>query len=172
MQNHEQLQRVRSKLAKAKSNDKNFKVFGASAHKYSLNRPATSQEVLAFETEYGIHLPEAYRAFITHIGHGGSSHADSAAGPFYGIYPLGENVDELVYTNTKEALVNPCVIFPKMSDEYWKSLTKNIDDNNDISDNDFELELGKIYAGILPIGRKVVLTYMESFLMGHTRGEL
>jgi hypothetical protein len=152
MQFHEQLARVKAKLAKAKSADKNFKVFGASSHKYNLNRPATSQEVLAFETEYGVHLPEAYRAFITHIGNGGSSHADSAAGPFYGVYPLGENVDELVYTNTKEALVNPCIIHPKMSDEYWKSLTKIIDENDNISDNDFEQELSKIYAGILPIG--------------------
>lgn len=152
MQFNEQLQRITSKLVKAKNADKNMKVFGASGHKYKLNRPATVCEVVSFETGYGIQLPECYRAFITHIGNGGDSHAASAAGPFYGIYPLGKNVDELVYTNTKDCFINECIIYPKMSDEYWYSLTKNIDENENISDGDFEQEISKMYAGILPIG--------------------
>jgi SMI1 / KNR4 family (SUKH-1) len=167
MKFNEQLQRIESKLIKAKKADKDLKVFGASGHKYKLNRPATAREVISFETKYGIQLPECYSAFITHTGNGGESYASSAAGPFYGIYPLGENVDELVYTNIKESVANECVIYPKMTDEYWKSLTKNIDENDDISDSDFEQELSRIYAGILPIGSQGC-AYLHGIILNGT----
>ena len=49
MEFNEQLQRIESKLVKAKNADKNLKVFGASGHKYKLNRPATAREVISFE---------------------------------------------------------------------------------------------------------------------------
>ncbi|WP_154668246.1 SMI1/KNR4 family protein [Pseudoduganella violaceinigra] len=49
--------------------------------------PALSEsEVRQIEEKYGFTVPLEYRWFITSIGNGG-------AGPFYGIFPLGEHDD-------------------------------------------------------------------------------
>lgn len=60
--------------------------FGAEVHGFQLN-PALDEAVVAtFEQRYGIRLPEDYRSFLTSTGNGG-------AGPFYGVFPLG-NIDD------------------------------------------------------------------------------
>jgi len=65
------------RLARAKP-----KVFGAEGHRFILNEPLSEQDVLTFEKEHGIRLPQDYRDFITRLGNGG-------AGPDYGLFPLG-----------------------------------------------------------------------------------
>jgi len=149
---NKQIRRIKNKLLEAKEVDKKLIVFGANKHKYYLNPPATELEVLEFERKFSIELPECYRSFITQIGNGGNSNAKSAAGPYYGIYPLGEHVDDLIYDNPEKYLKNDCIIYPNMTDDYWESLTNDTDENEDISDEDYEKKTGKIYAGILPIG--------------------
>ena len=59
--------------------------FGAEVHEFRMNPPLSEQDLLAFEAEHGILLPEDYRAFLQCIGNGG-------AGPFYGILPLASAV--------------------------------------------------------------------------------
>jgi hypothetical protein len=56
------------------------------SHRYQLNRCLAETEILAFESHQRVSLPEDYRNFILQIGNGG-------AGPFYGIYPLGQDGD-------------------------------------------------------------------------------
>ena len=169
---HQQIQGIRDKLLDAKKTDKKLKVFGADKHKYAINKPSTEKEVSKFENEYSIILPECYRTFILHVGNGGISFANSAAGPYFGIYPFGEKVDELIYDKTEKYLKNECVLYPKMTDDYWKSLTINIDDNDDISDEDYEKEVGKIYAGILPIGSQGC-TYLHGIVLnGQFKGRV
>jgi len=148
--------RIKNKLFKAKKADKKLEVFGAKTHKYDLNPPITEFEAEEFERKFSIELPECYKAFITQTGNGG-------AGPYYGIYPLGKNVDDLINDNTETYLKNDCVIYPKMTDGYWKSLTKNIDDY-DISDEDYEKETGRIFGGILPIGSQGC-TYIHGIVL-------
>jgi len=75
----------------------------------------------------------------------------SAAGPFYGIYSLGEFVDEIL-DDPVRFLNRPAVIEPNITDEKWSTLTKRINDDDVISDEEYDEELGKIYAGLLPIG--------------------
>jgi hypothetical protein len=58
-------------------------VFGADAHRFQLNQPLPEAEATAFEQKHKVRLPPDYRQFITGVGNGG-------AGPFYGIFPLGE----------------------------------------------------------------------------------
>jgi len=147
---NEQVQRIKQKLQAAKKADTKLKVFGADSHKYTLSKPATAEEVTQFEQQYSIELPGCYKAFLLQVGNGGNAYASSAAGPFYGIYPLGKNVDELIYDTVERDLKNDCIIYPKMPDDYWTSLTQKL--NDDLSDEDYGNERGRIFGGILPIG--------------------
>ena len=58
-------------------------IFGAQGHNFLLNAPLPESEVAAFEQRHGIVLPADYRHFITRVANGG-------AGPFYGVFRLGE----------------------------------------------------------------------------------
>lgn len=172
MEFNDQIQRIKDKLPKAKKADKNLEVFGAKSHKYQLNDPATIEEVSAFEQKYGIDLPDCYKAFILQVGNGGIAYEGAAAGPFYGIYPLGKNVGELIYCNAQECLRADCLVYPGMSDEYWKSLNENIDNDSDISDEDYEMELNRIFGGILPIGTQGCSYLHGIVLNGAYRGRV
>ncbi len=90
----EQVERIKLKLEAAKAVDIDFKVFGAKYHQYFIGEPLSSKLIDDFESKYRVFLPECYKLFLTEIGNGGCSDRDSAAGPFYGIYPLGWNIDE------------------------------------------------------------------------------
>jgi hypothetical protein len=57
--------------------------FGAEAHGFLLNPTVAENDVLAFERHHQVVLPVDYRYFLTSIGNGG-------AGPYYGVFPLGE----------------------------------------------------------------------------------
>jgi hypothetical protein len=169
---HGQIQRIKSKLLEAKAADKDLKVFGADRHKYLVNPPASPEEVLQFEQKYAIELPVCYKSFLLNIGNGGTSFADSAAGPFYGIYPLGRNVDELIPDNTEAYLKNECLLFPEMSDDYWDSLTRKTDHHANITDEEFDRETGKLFGGILPIGSQGC-TYLQGIaLNGKYKGRV
>lgn len=160
----QQTQRIKDKLIKARQADKEFKVFGAKSHQYKLNPPANIVEVATFEEKHSITLPDCYKAFVTQVGNGGDTYRGSGAGPFYGIYPLGEYIGELVYTETSNHLQNDCLIYPYMTKEYWSELVKNIEENENISDEDYDAELEKIFGGILPIGSQGC-TYLHGIIL-------
>lgn len=147
----EQIQRIKKKLVEAKHIDTDFRVFGASGHRYELNIPATLEEVEAFEKAYEVQLPECYRSFVLHVGNGGTSYQGSGAGPFYGIYPLGEHLDDLISGNPEVVLRKKCCLHPKMDDIAWETLTKVLEDDN-LSDEEYYNEMDKIYGGILALG--------------------
>ncbi|MFH6935387.1 SMI1/KNR4 family protein [Flavobacterium sp. FlaQc-30] len=167
-----QIERIKQKLILAKEIDKDLKVFGASNHKYVVGNTANHHDILKFESDYNISLPEAYKAFLLNIGNSGISYENSAAGPCYGIFPFGDHIDEFVYDNLENFLEKKCVIYPKMTDEYWRELTKKIDENDDISDEEFDEELGKMFAGILPIGSQGCSYYYGLVLNGEFKGRV
>ena len=172
MEELKQLERIKSKLLMAKNTDNKLEVFGAGSHKYILGNTVREADVLNFENEYQLELPKSYKSFLLHIGNGGISHSNSGAGPFYGIYPLGKNIDEFIYENTKLYLKEDCKIYPKMSGEFWSDLNKNIEENDIISDEDFETELGKIFSGLLPIGSQGCTYYHALVLNGEFKGRV
>lgn len=167
-----QIERIKNKLITAKNTDNQLKVFGASNHKYFLGKTVSEFQILEFEKDYDLKLPECYRSFLLHVGNGGISHSNSGAGPFYGIYSLGENIGELIYENTKQYLKEDCKLYPKMTNEFWYELTKNIEENDAISDEDFDMELGKIYSGILPLGTQGCTYYHALILNGEFKGRV
>lgn len=73
--------KLRKQLKRAGEKDPDLTRFGADSHKYQLNPPASEETIAAFETRFGISLPEGYRDFLLRMGNGG-------AGPFYGLYSL------------------------------------------------------------------------------------
>ncbi|KAF2508593.1 SMI1/KNR4 family protein [Flavobacterium zhairuonense] len=166
----EQIERIKIKLFWAKEIDKDFEVFAADSHEYFVGETISPAVILQFENEYSVSLPECYKAFLINIGNGGKSHRKSAAGPGYGIFPFGTNLEEFVYSNPEKFLKQDCIIYPEMSDDFWKELNKKIDE--DVSDKDFENELGKIFGGILPLGTEGCTYYYGLILNGEFKGRV
>lgn len=167
----DQIGRIRKKLQSAKEIDNGLKVFGAGSHKYTIGKPVSEGELEAFEKEYDLTLPKCYREFLLYVGNGGISFAGSAAGPFYGIYPFGENVDELL-EDPKPYLKLPACIKPGMTDDYWDGLKQRIDEDDDITDEEYFTELGKIFSGLLPLGSQGCSYIHGLVLNGEHRGRM
>ena len=158
-----QIKQIKLKLRKAKSVDQDLKVFGASSHKYLVSPPLNRSEIEAFESKYNISLPESFKIFLLNIGNGGISFANSAAGPFYGIYPLGHkvNISYNVNDDPKESLTRPVLIHPQITNQEWEALIEQNNSNQ-----------GKIYSGILPIGTQGC-TYIHGLILNGThRGKV
>lgn len=166
-----QIERIKSKLLEAAKVDKGLKAFGASSHKYYIHEPASIEEVNTFERKFSVDLPDCYKSFVLQIGNGGKSYANSGAGPFYGIYPLGKGIDELVYENTEKYVKNESVLHPKMTNDDWSKVIEKIENDN-ISDSDYEKELGKIFGGILPIGSQGCSYLHGIILSGAHKGKV
>ena len=77
----EALGRINNKLARLRSHDGRFRVFGATSHNYRLVEPLSVEALAKFEAKHGIELPEGYRDFLLKIGNGGP-------GPAYGLHDL------------------------------------------------------------------------------------
>lgn len=75
--------KLRKQLKRAGEKDAERFRFGADSHNYQLEPPASEATIVDFEERLGISLPEGYRDFLLWMGNGG-------AGPFYGLYSLGE----------------------------------------------------------------------------------
>ncbi|SMP10457.1 SMI1 / KNR4 family (SUKH-1) [Flavobacterium hercynium] len=155
----------------AKKADQDLKVFGAGSHKYLTGETVSNDQIISFEKEYNLELPEDYKMFLMHIGNGGISYQNAAAGPYYGIYPLGENVNEFIYENAKQYLNADCRLYPKMSDEFWSDLNKNIEDE-ELSDEDYDRELGELFSGLLPIVSQGCTYHNALVLNGDFRGRV
>ena len=72
---------ILSKLKRLRESDRGCELFGAAEHRYQLAGVASERTVRAFETRYGLTLPEDYRSFLLEVGNGG-------AGPCYGLLPF------------------------------------------------------------------------------------
>ena len=164
-----QINCIKNKLLQAKEKDELFKVFGAGSHKYEINHPINISQIDAFEHYYGVQLPECYKSFLLHIGSGGRSYQNSGAGPFFGIYPFGENLNDLIHSNVKKHLKKECALHPHIAETQWDELTDPFYEE-DILDEDYEELNGTLYGGILPLGSQGCSYIHALVLNGPYRG--
>ena len=183
----EQLQRIQQKLAQAKAADKDLEVFGASSHKYHLNPPISEAEVLAFEEKYGVQLPECYRAFVQTIGDVNAQKLETMAGPYYGLYAFGTQVDDLLYEGSEIYLKAPCALSPDMTQEEWEKLSapletdeEELEDFEDDEEEGYVIEVedkyfaerAKVFGGLLPLGSQGCTYYHALVLNGKYAGRV
>lgn len=170
--NHDaRIERIREKLTRASELDPDRKVFGARAHDYVVGAPVSEEQLAAFEREYSVSLPEGYRAFLKGVGNGGPSYENSAAGPYFGIYPLGHSVDELE-EDPRPFLKRPAVLDPEMTSERWSHLTRRVGGPAEIADPDDGSEREEVFGGLLPIGSQGC-TYLHALVLnGPHRGRV
>ena len=183
----EQLHRIQQKLAEAKAADKDLEVFGASSHKYHLNPPVSEAEVLAFEKKYGVSLPEDYRAFVQTIGDAKAQKLDTMAGPYYGLYAFGTQVNDLVYDQTETYLKAPCALSPDMTKEEWEALSSPLlmndeedegfenyeqEEDETQTEEDYTQQCGKVFGGLLPLGSQGCAYYHALVLTGPYAGRV
>ncbi len=172
MENYkQQTQRIIEKLDIVRQKDPTFKVFGADSHKYGIGRTLDIKTIENFEQEYNLDLPSCYKAFLTLVGNGNSikGHRNSAVGPFYGIYPFASNIDELI-ENPKPYLQKECCLSPLMTDKQWDEISQ--EDDEEISEENYDEWLGNLFAGILPIGSQGC-TYLHGLVLnGKYKGKV
>ncbi len=143
-----QLKRIKQKLELAKANDPDLKVFGAREHRYAFHAPASEQQMIQFENAHHIKLPEEYMAFITTIGNGGPGYY-GGAGPYYGIYALGE-FHFMVGCNGLLEL--PGIVTSQLTDTAWKEHTAQFQDDQIGDSAELDRKYDELFRGLLPIG--------------------
>ncbi len=110
------LERIRSKLNTLKTSDSQLQVFGAARHQYQLRPCLSEDDVVFFEQQHTITLPNEYRAFLRHLGNGG-------AGPHYGLFSLKECLSHINDEGGRFSLEQQ---FPHQS--MWNPITKHTGD--------------------------------------------
>ena len=183
----DQLHRIQQKLSRAKAADKDLEVFGASSHKYHLNPPVSEAEVLAFEKKYGVSLPKDYRAFVQTIGDVNAQKLETMAGPYYGLYAFGTQMDDLLYEGSEIYLKAPCALSPDMTKEEWEALSDPLlmseEEDEDFEEDEEEgyvievednyfAERAKVFGGLLPLGSQGCTYYHALVLNGKYAGRV
>ncbi len=114
-------------LDRMQKEDPAYRVFGSEQHHYRLGPTLTEAELIAFEQQHAIRLPDDYRLFLKEAGNGGIGPPSqlfmgrSGAGPYYGLqtledaakwsdlckpFPFVESSESLSEEET-EALIDP-----------------------------------------------------------------
>lgn len=165
----EQCSRIQSKLAQARAEDVDRKVFGASSHDYGIAPPATAQEIAEFERSAGIVLPDAYVAFLSMVGNGGGPNKP-AAGPYYGIYALGRGARALYY-DIEDGLKRPAALTPDLSDETWAEFANTLE-SDDVDDDTYDQMVADMCGGLMTIGSQGCTYFHALVLNGPYRGRV
>lgn len=169
-----QIERIKIKLRLAKTTDAFLEVFGASSHRYVLDKPLKKERVEEFEKEYNISLPEGYKTFLTEIGNGGREYGNSVvgnsgAGPYYGIFKLGHHF-HFVDAGSKTYLQFDPYFNNTITAEVWDKMYADMPDN--ISDEEYDKCLARAYGGILNIAYCGCEGYVGMIINGPDKGRV
>ena len=116
------------------------------------------------------------------IGDVNAQKLETMAGPYYGLYAFGTQVDDLLYEGSEIYLKAPCALSPDMTQEEWEKLSAplELDDFEDdeeegyvieVEDNYIE-ECGKVFGGLLPLGSQGCTYYHALVLNGKYAGRV
>ena len=86
-----------------REHDHRLSVFGANGHEYAFRPVAKEAELIEFERQHSLRLPDDYRRFLIEVGNGG-------AGPFYGVLGFDE-----IFEATKDSWRDLAKAFPYTS---------------------------------------------------------
>ena len=132
------IEEVRYWVKKAREADPEFKVFGASKHKYQFENRADMAEIRAFEQKHGLKLPENYVRVLTELG--------SGAGPYYGLYPVSKLGNDCSEHIGSDVTFLDATLTPKI----WKQVSVGLDR---IEDNEqYDEIMRKVVANAVIIG--------------------
>ncbi|BCM88409.1 hypothetical protein IAD21_00240 [Abditibacteriota bacterium] len=92
--NTSEIRELAELLRQLKKTDKRFRVFGSDSHTYQLGPKLSEVELAEFEQTHRVRLPEDYRLFLHEVGNGGPGPYRAGAGPYYGLEPLQDAVEE------------------------------------------------------------------------------
>ena len=162
----DRIARIKEKLSEAAA--ARIETFGANTHGYALGPPLQETEVRAFEIEYGVTLPESFRAFVTRVGHGGPGR-QGGAGPYYGIYPMQWWPDTAQTVGDGDAadwLRAPCplVVGPNALPEPPS--------DDEAYDAWFDADIAPAYHGIVALGTRGCTFEMGLIVTGPCRGRV
>src|SRR5262245_5604305 len=132
---------IRDGLRRLRESAKPPDVFGSNAHRFRTHPPLSEEAVGAFEAAHRVSLPPEYRGFLLHVGNGG-------AGPYYGLFKLGEMDDGFGHAPWKEndgfvgVLSEP---FPHTGE--WNDFTEEPEyDEERADDEEYEADYEKRWA--------------------------
>lgn len=159
----EQIIRIKDKLQQLRTRGwQRFKEqLGIEKHQFNFKPVATEEQVLAFERQHGIQLPEGYRQFLLEIGNGG-------AGPYYGIYPLNLWDDAFFFDKNPptDFLSQPCRLSKsdgRLSKGWEKKLGFNFDDDSDDS---------RLWQGTITLATQGCTYFVLLVVSGELKGRL
>ena len=164
-----QTRRILEKLSQAHAADPKLEVFGADSHGYVVHAPASPQALSDIETRLAITMPESYRRFLLEVGNGGDGYNGSAAGPFYGIYGVG---DRLERDWLHKVVAKPCILSPGMSQPDWEALVASLGLGGDLDDNAYDEALDTLFGGLLPVGSQGCSIYHGLVVNGPYAGRV
>lgn len=105
-----------------------------------LNPVLQAEDLLWFETTYGVTLPDGYRTFLCEICNGGGR---------AGLDPLGAHVGEGPDCLPGVALAHPCKLSPHMSSAAWAPLAARLEGAH--SEAAWQAALSHVFSGLLPV---------------------
>jgi len=164
--------RILDKLSQAKAADPELEVFGADAHGYVVHAPANPQAVSDFEARLGIQLPPAYRQFVLEVGDGGDGYNGSAAGPFYGVYGVGDSSGPMQSESLAKVVAKPCLLSPGMSRSDWEALVTRLGLDGELDDDTYDEALDTLFGGLLPLGAQGCSMYHGMVVNGPHTGRV
>lgn len=109
------LDQIEKKLSILRDLDSNFKIFGASKHRYRFGSVLSQMQLAAICDPLGMTLPVEYAMFITSLGNGGP-------GPDFGLYSLDEALRRAGTRNWSVEFPHRTAWQPLFGGHTWSSL--------------------------------------------------
>ena len=151
---------IRKKIGEFRKLDTDFKTLGAESHQYIFNTTIDENELLLFEKEHQIKLPEDYRKFLKTFGNGG-------CGPDSGIFKLENGIYDIPLNKKQSEIITLKNEF--RFDDFW-NLEEISKENYDVWEDEYDKL--KWTDGMLRIGHLGCGMYSNIVITGNLKGTI